>query len=151
MRRERAFTLVEIMIVVAIIAVLAAIAVPAFARARQRARVSKFLNALRIATGAFEQYASEHGSYPPDVNRAITPTGMQSYFGEKLDWTAPTPIGGSWDWDVNVFGVKAGVSVVAPDMTDAEMTEIDAEFDDGDLNTGWFRVTGPQRYTAIVE
>lgn len=139
------------MIVVAIIALLAAIAVPAFARARQRARASKFLNALRIASGAFEQYATEHGSYPADVNRAIVPPGMQSYFGDKLDWTAPTPIGGSWDWDVNVFGVKAGVSIVAPSLTDAELTDLDAELDDGDLNTGSFRNTGPQRYTAILE
>lgn len=152
MHRTRGFTLIELMIAVAIIALLALMAVPAFARARQRTRIAKFMNALRVATGAFDQYATEHaGSYPPDVNRGITPAGMQSYFGDKLDWTAPTPIGGNWDWDVDVFGVKAGVSIVNSSLSDSEMKQIDAEIDDGNLNTGSFQLTGPGRYTAIVD
>nr|MBA3274078.1 type II secretion system protein [Chthoniobacterales bacterium] len=67
MRRNSAFTLVEIMIVVSIIALLAAVAIPAFMRARQRTQNVKFINALRIASGAIEQYAIEHSSYPVDV------------------------------------------------------------------------------------
>ena len=151
MHRERAFTLVELMIVVAIIAVLAALAVPAFARARQRTRAAKFEEAVRIAVGAFEQYAVEHGGYPADVNRGIVPAGMDSYFGTKLDWTAPTPIGGNWDWDVGNFGIKAGVSVITPNLTDAEMRAIDAQIDDGNLTTGGFRNTAPQRFTSVIE
>ena len=45
---KRAFTLVEIMIVVAIIALLAAIAVPGFLRARKRAQGSRIMNDLRL-------------------------------------------------------------------------------------------------------
>ncbi len=151
MHRKRAFTLVEIMIVVAIIALLAVIAVPSFLRARERSRRAKFLNALRIAAGAFETYAAERGTYPPDVNRGIVPAGMQSYFGEKLDWTSPTPIGGRWDWDRDVFGIKAGVTVVMPDETPEQMLEIDESFDDDDLSTGAFRDLGNGHYTYIIE
>jgi len=53
------FTLVEIMIVVAIIALLAAIAVPGFLRARKRSQASRILNDLRMIDSAVDQYAVE--------------------------------------------------------------------------------------------
>jgi prepilin-type N-terminal cleavage/methylation domain-containing protein len=58
-RQSQAFTLVEIMIVVAIIALLAAIAVPGFLRARKRSQASRILNDLRMIDSAVDQYAIE--------------------------------------------------------------------------------------------
>jgi len=58
-KRRGGFTLVEIMIVVAIIALLAAIAVPGFLRARKRAQASRVLNDLRLIDSAIDQYAIE--------------------------------------------------------------------------------------------
>jgi prepilin-type N-terminal cleavage/methylation domain-containing protein len=55
----RGFTLVEIMIVVAIIALLAAGAVPYVLRARQRAQATVMLDDLRALDGALDQYAIE--------------------------------------------------------------------------------------------
>src|SRR5438046_6944591 len=57
--KRAGFTLVEIMIVVAIIALLAAIAVPGFLRARKRSQASKVLNDLRLISWAMDQYAIE--------------------------------------------------------------------------------------------
>src|SRR6185369_10267584 len=57
--RRGGFTLVEIMIVVAIIALLAAIAVPGFLRARKRSQASKIINDLRLIDSAVDQYAIE--------------------------------------------------------------------------------------------
>src|ERR1700761_9761126 len=54
------FTLVEIMIVVAIIALLAAIAVPNFLRARKRSQATRCLEDLRIIDSAIDQYAIEN-------------------------------------------------------------------------------------------
>ena len=54
------FTLVEIMIVVAIIAMLAAIAVPNFLRARKRSQATRVLEDLRIIDSACDQYAIEN-------------------------------------------------------------------------------------------
>ncbi len=54
------FTLVEIMIVVAIIALLAAIAVPNFLRARKRSQATAVLEEMRILDGAQDQYAIEN-------------------------------------------------------------------------------------------
>ena len=58
-KRRGGFTLVEIMIVVAIIALLAAIAVPGFIRARKRSQASRILNDLRLIDAAVDQYAIE--------------------------------------------------------------------------------------------
>jgi prepilin-type N-terminal cleavage/methylation domain-containing protein len=58
-QRRGGFTLVEIMIVVAIIALLAAIAVPGFLRARKRSQASRIINDLRLIDSAVDQYAIE--------------------------------------------------------------------------------------------
>src|SRR5881397_2572565 len=58
--QAHAFTLVEIMIVVAIIALLAAIAVPGFLRARKRSQASRVVNDLRLIDSAVDQYAIEN-------------------------------------------------------------------------------------------
>src|SRR5438093_10053359 len=65
--KHAGFTLVEIMIVVAIIALLAAIAVPGFLRARKRSQASKILNDLRLIDGAVDQYAIETGRKTGDT------------------------------------------------------------------------------------
>jgi prepilin-type N-terminal cleavage/methylation domain-containing protein len=54
------FTLVEIMIVVAIIALLATIAVPSFLRARKRSQATKIVNDARIYEAAIDQWAIEN-------------------------------------------------------------------------------------------
>ena len=58
-KSHRGFTLVEIMIVVAIIALLAAIAVPNFLRARKRSQATRILEDLRVIDSAIDQYAIE--------------------------------------------------------------------------------------------
>lgn len=57
--RRAGFTLVELMIVVAIIALLAAIAVPGFLRARKRSQATSVKNDLRLIDDAIAQYAIE--------------------------------------------------------------------------------------------
>ncbi len=65
-RDQEGFTLVEIMIVVAIIGLLAAIAVPSFIRARQRSQASIILNEFRMVDSAKEQYALENNKRQTD-------------------------------------------------------------------------------------
>ena len=57
--KRAGFTLVEIMIVVAIIALLAAIAVPNFLRSRKRSQATQILEDLRVIDSAVDQYAIE--------------------------------------------------------------------------------------------
>jgi prepilin-type N-terminal cleavage/methylation domain-containing protein len=58
--KRAGFTLVEIMIVVAIIALLAAVGIPGFLRARKRSQASKIINDLRMIDSAVDQYAIEN-------------------------------------------------------------------------------------------
>jgi len=70
------FTLVEIMIVVAIIALLAAIAVPNFLRARKRSQATRILEDLRIIDSAIDQYAIENNKAE---GQAANWTDVQAY------------------------------------------------------------------------
>ena len=64
--RRGGFTLVEIMIVVAIIALLAAIAVPNFLRSRKRSQATQLLEDLRQIDSAIDQYAIERNKKSGD-------------------------------------------------------------------------------------
>lgn len=63
-KNRRAFTLIELLIVVAIIAILAAIAVPNFLEAQVRSKVSRVKADMRAIVTALESYRSDTNSYP---------------------------------------------------------------------------------------
>ncbi len=85
--RKSGFTLVEIMIVVAIIGLLAAIAIPNFVRARTTAQMNACINNLRQIDGAKQQWALEQ-----KVGQTATPgqTDIQPYMGRGSNGTLPT-------------------------------------------------------------
>ena len=62
--RRRAFTLVELLVVVAIIAVLASLLLPALTRAKSQANSAKCLSNLRQLGLTLSVYTSDHGAYP---------------------------------------------------------------------------------------
>ena len=94
------FTLVEMMIVVAIIALLAAIAVPGFLRARKRSQASKILNDLRIIDSAVDQYAVE--------NSKSSGAGVNT-----IDWTAFLKDGTTlYSTASDLFGNPYGIQTV---------------------------------------
>ena len=116
------FTLVEIMIVVAIIGVLAAIAIPAFEKARTNSQNAAFMNDLRIIEGAINTCIIDRKGYPADVYEKIIPPELAPYL-KNMDWSKPTPIGGYWDYDCN-WGMKCGIGVLGPSRSVEEMAKL---------------------------
>ena len=98
------FTLVEIMIVVAIIALLAAIAVPNFLRARKRSQATRCLEDLRIIDSAIDQYAIENNKSGgasvvwTDI-KAYLKTGSSIYNSGGTDLFGNTYSGGNFSVD----------------------------------------------------
>jgi len=77
---KRAFSLVELMIVVAVLGILAAIVVPQFQAHSKQAREAVAKDSVRLLRGAIELYTAQHGGIPPgyeDHNPMNVPTNSQ--------------------------------------------------------------------------
>jgi type IV pilus assembly protein PilA len=91
-RKDRsAFTLVEIMIVVAIIGLLAALAIPGFVKARKQSQGRRILNDARQMDAAIDQWALETGQ--TDGN-AINTTSAATYL--KTAWKSNDLLGNAY-------------------------------------------------------
>jgi prepilin-type N-terminal cleavage/methylation domain-containing protein len=149
-RRHAAFTLVEIMIVVVIIGLLAAMAIPAFQRVQESSQNSRYISDLRTFAQGFETYATKNGGWPPNAGTGVVPVGMSGEIKDEAWTIAKNSVGGRWNWDFNNNGITAAISCVNATASDAQMTAIDAKIDDGDLTTGSFqKING--RFMYILE
>ena len=86
MCRRNAFTLIELLIVVAIIAILALIAVPNFLEAQTRAKVSRVKNDQRTVAVAWDAYHVDWNSYPFDQDNSSSSQSQNGY------WQVTTPV-----------------------------------------------------------
>jgi prepilin-type N-terminal cleavage/methylation domain-containing protein len=147
------FTLVEIMIVVVIIGLLAALAIPAFQRVQRASQNARVINDFRVFSQAFEIYNSQNGAWPNNAGAGVVPSAPVTMAGDfkVASWQAVTVVGGRWNWDNNLSsGGNAGICISSFTCTDAQLEEIDAKIDDGDLTTGNFLKTQPNRVMYVM-
>src|SRR5271156_3911688 len=94
--KKRGFTLVEIMIVVAIIGLLAAIAIPNFVKARTTSQENACINNLRLIDAAKQQWALENKKQSTDTPKT---EDIQPYLGRGTKGEMPTcPAGGTYTY-----------------------------------------------------
>lgn len=143
------FTLVEIMVVVVIIGLLAAIAIPAFARARESSQNSRLASDLRVYSGLVDTFALENGIYPEDSSTGDIPSGLEEYI-QPSHWSVGPSIGGEWDVEKDSYGIKSAIGVHRYTVDNTQIVKFDQKYDDGNLSTGKYRRLDSDRYYLIV-
>ena len=106
--RERGFTLLEIMIVITIISVLAAFAIPKLLEAQRAAQKTKALAALRQIYDAQQRYREKNGVYAPNLATLVAAGILKEPFNRTN--LGPQPIG-YFDFQTRV---PSGASAVPP-------------------------------------
>ena len=150
--RVSGFTLMEILIVVMILGVLAAIVIVQFGNVSEDAERQAFITSVRSFAEAAERFRLDNGEYPEDASSGNLPDGFGDYVTWN-QWEGGTPIGGVWDSDDD-FGISSAIGVhfngTGPTRDDSYMQEIDSVLDDGDLSTGFFRKLANDRYYCVL-
>ena len=95
--RTDGFTLVELLITIAIIAILSSYVMSAVRRGRESAFEARAFKELRSINQSLELYLNDYGAYPADTNRDIPP-GLEAYLGPGI-WPDAAWPGSVFDWD----------------------------------------------------
>ncbi len=154
----RAFTLVEIMVVVVIIGLLAAAGIPSYRRITMRSKVTTIANDLKQFSTVIQAYTLQNGHWPADGTPQIVPTEMAGSMPGNFELTSP--FGGvyKWNYDVSADGVTAKAALIVqtapgnPISDDEELlTMLDKQMDDGDLTTGLIQTGSTNSLVYIIE
>lgn len=118
-RVQQGFTLIELMIVVAIIGILAAVALPAYTDYTKRAKVSEIMLAASAVRTSISEYVSDKNALPPDTYEIAT---QESKYVSGV----------TWDGSV----ITATAQGIADDV-DGETITLTAQGDGADGKIDW--------------
>ena len=147
--QKSGFTLVEILIVVTIIGVLAAIAVSLVERVRVNSQNSRLANDFRAYSGIVEVFVLEKGSYPENADPGTVPPGLDQYV-DPGQWDQASSIGGIWDVEYSTGQVLSAIGVQGYTVPNDQILQFDEKYDDGDLTTGTYRQLNANHYYYVV-
>jgi len=138
-RMNTAFTLLEVVVVTAVIGILAALVVPRFADARNQTTVTSAAEDLHTIAQALSLYQGVNGSFPPNASRDQDAINMAEFFKNFSPFEMSSPIGGVYDYDGPPNFNPVSISIVSDGenkFDPLQAVELDELMDDGDLRTG---------------
>jgi prepilin-type N-terminal cleavage/methylation domain-containing protein len=99
--RRRGFTLVELLVVMAIVALLASIAAPRYVRSLEAGRETSLRSTLAVLRDAIDQFAADRGRYPASVDELVSQRYLRAApedpFTQRRDsWVAVPPPADAW-------------------------------------------------------
>lgn len=154
------FTLLELSVVLFIISVVAALAVPAIKKASLEARSTTVVNDLRVFAGALQTYTQEWGDWPAGNSEpGVFPPGMEGYL-RTTNWERKTPIGGFYTWSPNTvqqgqrYRAAIAIATVGPAKVSSDrvqLVDLDRKLDDGSLDTGQLRLGFRNQPVYVLE
>lgn len=156
-KSKSGFSVVEVAIVVTIIGILAALAIPLFSIIIKKSRFSALASDLRTYGEAFTTYALENADYPPSHSIAgeyvpeLAPTGAPEEKLLSTSWLEPSPVGGVYTWvyttsldpadrEAYIELKEEGEKTFSIAM--ADVIRLDEQIDDGNLARGYLQVVG---------
>ncbi|WPJ97640.1 prepilin-type N-terminal cleavage/methylation domain-containing protein [Coraliomargarita algicola] len=132
-KHPRAFSLIELMVVVTTIGILALLATPGIRNAVERTEATVTANDIRIFAEAIEFYSTAEGSYPEAMTYTRMPNEIASYLATP--WK-----NGSYSWFyVNTENLTY-VYVYNLNFTAEQAVRLDSMIDDGNIATGGIRM-----------
>ncbi|MGV6814315.1 MAG: type II secretion system protein [Phycisphaerales bacterium] len=148
MKRYSAFTMIELVVVITVIGILAAIVVPKFANAQADSRVAAAGEDILSMARTVEQYYHKNGYWPADTAAGVTPPELVALLKNNEAFAKPCPIGNAYDYGhVTATGshtVTIGLvtSLSTSSISQDDAAALDAHLDDGVLTTGKFQAVG---------
>lgn len=135
MEKQRGFTLIEMMIVVAIIAILVSILVPNLMRARSQAQTAACEGNLKEIATALELYETDHDTYPQSGNVDASNTDLLPYVqqvpvdpaagpGKPYTFAVTTPDNGPASYTITCPGTHDPATLQAINNGDTNATHI---------------------------
>lgn len=88
-RHGAGFSLIEVMLVVAIIGILVNLAVPVYSEARLRAEAAAVVGDARAVATAVGDYYLSTRTWPEDASVGEAPPELASFLGDQIDWSVP--------------------------------------------------------------
>ena len=114
-RTQEAFTLIELMLVVALVAVLLALAVPSYLDYTVRAKVIECINNAAVVKLQISEFRESMGFWPPDPDTAgIAGSMVSKHCDGFTNYVAAT---GSYQVDVDEVEIGAGIATLQPQLT----------------------------------